>query len=121
MQRPSNRELYNKIKQGKELVSKDKFLLVDPDVIASDATELGYQVANLKDILATLLDEIHIMHYVGGRPPQKSYKSIIEGSELVEFRWISTKLGCDVYLKYCLKGDIFYLVSLHKHRPTAQK
>ena len=93
MQRPSNRELYNKIKYGKELVDEDKVLQIDPDVIATDAIELGYQVAKLKSILSTLLDEVQNKHYVGGHPPKKSYKSIIKGSELFEFRWVSTKLG----------------------------
>lgn len=117
MLRPSNREIFNKIKRGKETVAQGNILLVDPDVIAEDAIELGYQVTNLKSILSQLLDEIKIEHYVGARPPRKSYKPIIENCELFEFKWTCRIFGCDTYLKYCLKGEAFYLVSLHKDRP----
>lgn len=117
MLRPSNREIFNKIKREKEIVAQGSIFLVDPDVIAEDAIELGYQVTNLKSILSQLLDEIRIEHYVGARPPRKSYKPIIENCELFEFKWTCRIFGCDTYLKYCLKKEVFYLVSLHKDRP----
>ena len=119
MLRPSNREIYNKIVRGKETVAKGNILLVDHDVIAEDAIELGYQVTNLRSVLSQLLEEIKIEHYVGARPPRKSYKSIIENCELFEFKWTCRTFGCDTYMKYCLKGETFYLVSLHKDRPKA--
>jgi len=119
MQRPSKKELFNKIRQGKEIVAQGSILLVDPDVIAEDAIELGYQVANLKDILSQILDEIRIDHYVGAHPPRKSYEPIIKDCELFEFKWTCRIFGCDTYLKYCLKKEAFYLVSLHKDRPKA--
>ena len=121
MNRPSKRELFNKIKQGKEIVVKGNIFSVDPDVIAEDAVELGYQVTNLKSILSQLLDEIKIEHYVGARPPRKSYKPMIKDCELFEFKWTCRIFGCDTYLKYCLKRDKFFLVSLHKDRPQAPR
>ena len=119
MQRPSKKELFNKIKQGKEIVAQGNIFPVEPDVIAGDAIELGYQVTNLISILSQLLDEIKIEHYVGARPPRKSYEPIIKNCELFEFKWTCKIFGCDTYLKYCLKGETFYLVSLHKDRPIA--
>lgn len=121
MRRPSNKELYNKIKQGKEFVAQGNILLVDSDVIAADATELGYQVTNLKSILYQLLDEVQIEHYVGAHPPRRSYEPLIKNCELFEFKWTCKRLGYDIYLKYCLKGETFYLVSLHKDRPKAPR
>jgi hypothetical protein len=114
---PSKKEICNKIKRGKEIVTQGKILLVDSDVIAEDAIELGYQVTNLQNILSQLLDEIRIEHYVGACPPRKSYKPIIKDCELFEFKWTCRIFGCDTYLKYCLKGEVFYLVSLHMDRP----
>ena len=87
MLRPSNREIFNKIKRGKETVAQGNIFLVDLDVIAEDAIELGYQVRNLQKILSQLLDEIGIEHYVGAHPPRKSYKTIIKDCELFEFKW----------------------------------
>ena len=117
MLRPSNREIFNKIKRGKEIVIQGNILLVDQDVIAEDAIELGYQVGNLKNMLSQLLDEIKVEHYVGARPPRKSYKPIIKDCELFEFKWACRIFGCDTYLKFCIKGEAFYLVSLHEDRP----
>lgn len=117
VRRPSNKELFNKIKQGKEVAAQGNIFSIDPNVIAADAIELGYQVAKLKDVLCGLLDEVKIEHYIGAHPPRKSYESIIKDCELFEFKWTCRIFGCDTYLKYCLKGEFFYLVSLHKDRP----
>jgi hypothetical protein len=38
------------------------------------------------------------------------------GKELFAFRWVSKRFGCNAYLKFALKEDNFYLVSLHQHR-----
>lgn len=116
MRRPSNKELFNKIRQGRELVAEGNILLIDLDVIAADAIELGYQATNLQNILYQLLDEVKIEHYVGAHPPRRSYESMIENCELFEFKWTCKRFGCDIYMKYCLKGETFYLVSLHKDR-----
>ena len=109
--------LPSNIKKGKEIVAQGKIFAINPDVIAEDAVELGYRVINLKNILSALLEEVTIGHYVGGHPPLKSYEFQIKDSELFEFKWKCKRFGCDVYLKYCLKEEIFYLVSLHKNRP----
>ena len=119
MERPSKRELYNKLKQAKEAASSDKLLILNSEVIAEDAIDLGYQVIDLKTVLLTLFDEINPDRYVGNYPPQKSYESQIKGSELFAFRWKSKYFGCEVYLKFSFKGGNMYLVSLHRHRvPT---
>ena len=115
--RPSNKELFNKIRDGKESIEQGEIQIIDLAIIAEDAAELGYRTENLQKVLSTILDEIGIENYVGAHPPRKSYEQIIKDCELLEFSWVSRRLGCDVYLKYCLKGGIFYLVSLHRDRP----
>ena len=121
IRRPSNKELFNKIKGGKESVAQGKVLPVEPDVIAEDAVKLGYRVKYLQGILSDILEELKNEHYVGAHPPRKSYEPMIKDCELFEFKWISKRFGCDVYLKYCLKGGTFYLVSLHEDRPKTPR
>ena len=92
-------------------------MTVEPDVVAADAINLGYQIINLKSVLLSILEEIDVKkNYAGSRPPQKSYESKILGYELFAFSWISKYFGCETYLKFALKQEIFWLVSLHEDR-----
>lgn len=116
MERPSGKELFNKINQAKEAILNDAIRIIDPEVIAADAIELGYQVIQLQEVLKFILEEIGPPNYAGSHPPQQSYKSEIRGLELFAFRWISKYFGCETYLKFCLERDRIYLVSLHPHR-----
>ena len=53
-----------------------------------------------------------LVGYAGTRPPQKSYKNPILKCELYAFSWESRHFGCRVYLKFALKGEAFWLISL---------
>jgi len=44
MERPSHKELFGKLGDAKTAVRNADVLLVDPDVIAEDAIELGYDI-----------------------------------------------------------------------------
>ncbi|OPL09429.1 MAG: hypothetical protein AVO38_10905 [delta proteobacterium ML8_D] len=116
MERPSFKELYGKIEQAKDAIEKNQIFTIDLEVIAADAIELGYEVSEVNKILSIILKEIDPKNYVGNRPPQKSYKKEIKGFELFAFRWISKTFGCESYLKFSIKQDSFYLVSLHQDR-----
>ena len=116
MERPSRKEIYNKIKKAKEAVLTEAIIVIDSEVIAEDAIELGYQAKNLTKVLSDILEEIGPNHYAGSRPPMKSYKSDILDLELFAFRWMSKLFGCESYLKFCIKQDFLYLVSLHQDR-----
>lgn len=116
MERPSWKEISNKIKQAKKLASVNAIIIIEPVVIAADAIELGYQITDLQKVLLTVLEEITPKEYAGYRPPQKSYKPEILELELFAFRWKSKFFGCETYFKCCLKETNFYLVSLHQHR-----
>jgi hypothetical protein len=89
MERPSWGELSKKIQQANELISANAINIIDPTVIAADAIELGYQIRELQKVLLTVLGEITPKEYAGTRPPQKSYREQITGSELYAFRWKS--------------------------------
>jgi len=116
MDRPSHKEIDRKIKQAKEAVLKNRLSLIDAASIAADALELGYMVSEISIILFDLLAEITPKAYVGQSPPQRSYEEKILQCELFPFRWVSKRLGCTVYLKFALKDEQLWLVSLHEDR-----
>ena len=116
MKRPSHKELTKKIREAKEAVSERRIEIVEPIAVTSDALELGYLIEELPNILSEVLDEVTPYHYAGTRPPQHSYEEKIKDCELFAFRWESKHFGCDVYLKFTLKDDLMWLVSLHVHR-----
>ncbi len=80
MKRPSNKELFNKIKHALELTSNRTLKIIDPATLATDAIELGYMVKDLQTTLISVLNEIEPGNYAGTRPPQKSYKVQIKDS-----------------------------------------
>ena len=121
MNRPSHKEINRKIKQAKEAVSENQFSILNPVIIAADALELGLDLQNISYILIDLLEEITPNHYAGQYPPQRSYEHNIEGCELLAFRWVSKTLGCRVYLKFTIKGNRMWLVSLHEDREEDER
>lgn len=117
MQRPSNKELYGKLRDAKAEVRNGNVLLIDPDVIAEDAIELGYDIGSeLLEVLGELLEETSVTHYAGLRPPQRSYKREIECLELFPFMVKSSRFTCMLYVKFALSGGSLWLVSLHQDR-----
>jgi hypothetical protein len=116
LKRPSHKELNNKISLARAAVSEGRIEFVDPVSIAGDALEVGYLVADIANILSEILNEITPHKYVGTRPPQRSYEEKIRNCELFAFRWESRRFGCELFLKFTLKEDIMWLVSLHPHR-----
>lgn len=117
MLRPTHKELSNKIREAKKAVSKKAISVIKPDVIASDALELGYHFENdLLKVIKSLLDEISPGNYAGSKPPQKSYEDEIKDTDLFAFNVESSWFGCGIYLKFTVFDDKFWLVSLHKNR-----
>jgi len=116
MKRPSHKEIYGKIRKAKELISDGYIEIIEPDCIAADALELGYLIEDLPNILSEILLEVKAENYAGTKPPQLSYEEQIIDCELFAFRWKSKRFGCEVYLKFTLKDNIMWLVSLHPHR-----
>ena len=116
MKRPSYRELNGKIRQASEAVSQGYINILEQVNIAEDASELGYRVADISDVLSDVLNEITPLDYVGKKPPERSYEDKIQDCELFAFRWKSQRFGCEVYLKFTLKDEVMWLVSFHVHR-----
>ena len=121
MQRPSNKELFGKLRDARAAVRNKDVFLINQDVIAEDAMELGYDIGSeLLEVIAELLERTSLSHYAGSRPPQKSYESEIQGLELFSFALESTRFKCRVYFKFALSGGSFWLVSLHQDRPVKE-
>ena len=116
IKRPTHKELTNKIRLAKKTVlNNTKIAILDPENVAADALDLGYLFKEISNVLSIILDEITPLDYVGRKPPQRSYKVEIQGSELFAFRWNSTLFGYESYFKFTMKDDMFWLVSLHRH------
>lgn len=121
MGRPSNKELFNKLRDAKASVRNESVFLIDQDLIAEDAIELGYDIGDeLLEVLTELLEGTSLTHYAGSRPPQRSYKEEIEGLKLFPFVVESSRFKCRVYFKFALDEGSLWLVSLHQNRPIKE-
>ena len=117
MKRPTHREILHKITQAREAVARGKIAIINPVAVAADALELEYEMAELAVVLSELLAQVKPGNYAGASPPQPSYEAEIFQSDLYTFTCSCSRFGCDVYFKFALKNDTFWLVSLHKDRP----
>ncbi len=118
MKRPSYKELNNKIQKAKKAVLESRIYILDPEIIAADALEIGYLVKDISNVLSGILNEITPPNYAGQRPPQLSYEDKIKGCELFAFKWESKRFGRELYLKFVLKESLMWLVSFHPNRET---
>lgn len=122
MNRPSKKELFNKIREAGRAITEGRIEIIDAVAIASDAVELDYDVeTELSEILQHVISEATPEHYKGSRPPQMSYKPQINGLELFAFVVEPACFNCAVYIKFALTQDAFWLVSLHKDRPKKEE
>lgn len=113
--------MFGKLREAKAALKSGALFLLDPDVIAEDAVELGYDIGNeLTEILAELLEGASWADYAGSRPPQRAYKQEIEGLELFPFVVESPRFACRIYFKFTLSGGALWLVSLHEDRPLEE-
>jgi hypothetical protein len=116
--RPSTKELSGKLSDAIQVLSDEDGLFADPGKVVWELNALGIDDSKeVWDLIRQILPEIKPEHYTGSRPPQKSYEKSIEGRELFAFSWESTYLGKKMYLKFALKNERFYYVSLHHDKP----
>jgi hypothetical protein len=117
MKRPSDKEINKRIKEAREAVSEGRIAILNQGALASDALELGFLVREeLAVVLSELLDLTSPGHYVGTRPPQRSYERTIKDLELFAFEIISLRFKHPIYFKFALSTGVLWLVPLHKSR-----
>jgi hypothetical protein len=122
MQRPSHKELFGKIVEARLAVSQGQVLILELETLAQDALELEYDIeTELLTILKELLEETEPEHYVGTRPPQRSYEHEITDLELFAFVRESSRFDCYIYYKFALAQGKLWLVSLHQDRSKKEE
>lgn len=122
MNRPSYKELFNKLREARKAVAENRIALLNPMSLAADAIELDYDIQlELIIALMELLEAATPSDYTGSRPPQRSYEQDIQGLELFAFIVTSRRFKCRVYLKFALAENCFWLVSLHPDRPVLEE
>ncbi|MFN4173654.1 MAG: hypothetical protein ACK4HV_00925 [Parachlamydiaceae bacterium] len=120
--RPSDRELTNRLNEAKKFLDIQSGLFANPSKAVGELNDLDIEdTNNVWRLIRELLEEISPRDYKGTRPPQKSYEKTIEGHELLAFSWSSSKYGKQMYIKFVLKNERYYYVSLHPCRSTEQK
>lgn len=120
--RPSDKELRNKLGAAKQALQRAPGFFVDPGKVVGELADLEIRKSSdVWPLILKLLDEIDPNHYTGGRPPYKAYEKSIEGQELFAFSWASKEFSKKMYLKFALKAERFYYVSLHEDRPPKDK
>ncbi|MES2273501.1 MAG: hypothetical protein V4487_04865 [Chlamydiota bacterium] len=119
-QRPGYKELLNKISQAKTAISEKRHLFGPQlEKLVDEFMEL--KIGNAQEIwplILELLDEIKVENYAGTHPPIKSIENNLN-CELYIFVWDSKKTRSNMYLKFAIKNETFYYISLHKsNRPA---
>lgn len=120
--RPSDRELIKRLNEAKEFLKNRHGVFANPSKSVGELNDLDIGDANdVWLLIREFLEEISPKDYRGSRPPQKSYEKAIAGLELLAFRWWSSKCAKQMYIKFVLKDERYYYVSLHQSRSTKQK
>lgn len=120
--RPSEHELCKRIEEAKNFLDKQNGLFANPAKAVGELYSLNIGDTNeLWVLIRQLLEELTPQDYAGGRPPQKSYERVIANHELYAFSWDSRTLNHKMYIKFALKQNRFYYVSLHASNVKEQK
>lgn len=115
--RPSDGELDRKIKAAKAALKTLPGLFANINKAVGELNALDVESPNqIWELIVELLEEISPKDYAGTRPPQKSYEKTIAGKELIAFCWVSKKLGQNMYIKFALKDNRYYYLSLHRSK-----
>lgn len=120
--RPSDRELTKRLDEAKELLKNRYGVFAIPSKAVGELNDLDIGDTNdVWQLIRELLEEISPKDYKGSRPPQKSYEKAIAGSELFAFSWWSPRCARQMYIKFVLKNERYYYVSLHQSLSSEQK
>ena len=113
--RPSDRELYKRLNEAIKFLKDRHGLFANPSKAVGELYDLNIgDSSDVWQLIRELLQEITPKDYQGARPPQKSYEKAIAGFELVAFCWWSPSLAKQMYIKFVLKDERYYYVSLHR-------
>ena len=126
VERPSYRELDNKLKELRVLLADGRWRPADLLKLRANFDDLeqkfGLDTTTSQDqatLLLSVAHEISPRDYAGTRPPQEAYEESIRGEDLFAFRWKSAFFGNEeMYFKFALrgadKGRRAYICSIHE-------
>lgn len=115
--RPSYREIDKKLKEARQAVKGRQVLFANEAKTVGELMTLNIgDTDEIWDLIENLLEELQLKDYAGGHPPQPSYEPTIADCELWAFCWTSLRLKECMYLKFAIKENYFYYVSLHKSK-----
>ena len=117
--RPSNKEIFNKVRDGLEFVCAKQRAFALSKHLSADLDALGLISENeYWQLIETLLHEIlkagAVECYSGGKPPQRSYENGIQNCELWAYTWESPSLQKRMYIKFVLKNERYHHVNCHE-------
>lgn len=122
MQRPGHSELRGKILKARAKVSSADWLMASPAKQVAEFRDLDlWTFAEMTQALEVATNEIAPEHYVGTRPPMRSYERACRGAELLAFAWDSAHFGRRMYLKFCFVKETLYIVSFHPARTPKEE
>lgn len=118
MKRPSAREIDLRLKDAKAALKKRKVVFANEAKVVTELMNLEIEDTDkIWDLISILIDEeIKIDDYAGSYPPKRSYERLAMNCELWAFCWFSIRLNKQMYLKFCIKEETFYYVSMHESK-----
>jgi hypothetical protein len=122
--------LFRIVKEASVAVNAGRCIVGALEHLADDLAEMAIDSqTEFWNLLPALLQELEKAGpsgcYRGWRPdPERSGEEEVRGLKLWAFAWNSQTLGCEVYLKFCLKGtktgEMQYAhVRLHQNRRSS--
>jgi hypothetical protein len=116
--RPTKREIYKRLNEAKAILESKEGFFANPAKVVGELDKLRLpDSSGVWPLILDLLNEIKIEDYSGAHPPLPSTEPEIEGRDLYAFTWDSNLLDKKMYLKFAIKENDFYYVSLHVSRP----
>jgi hypothetical protein len=116
-ERPSYRELNNKLSAAKDFIAKSQWAPAEPVKLTPDLQHFDlYAAEEQAEAFLAALGEIEPGHYIGTHPPEKAYEKHVYGLDLFAFCWPSKRFECTMYIKFCVTKDALYVVSFHESR-----
>lgn len=114
--RPTNREIFKRLKEAQLALDSRKVAFANFNKVVGELNDIGVDSNDVWELILELINEINVEDYDGGHPPKKNYEPFGTDADLWAFSWQSPSFGKKMYLKFSLKNNCFYYVSLHKSR-----
>lgn len=121
--RPSFKEIEKKLHHAKKALAEGKVSFgPNLDKLIDEFTEMKIGSSNeIWILLKDLLEEIKPDHYAGPHPPMLAIEPSIKNCELFIFIWPSKIKSRELYLKFAIKDECFYYISLHPSNRAKKK